>query len=241
MSAPGGEYQPDSLTVTRRIALQGMRGAITRRVNAGYAIPNTTLHTSGDFTEAVELQRRLVSDWRPHRIRPQYQDLVIAALAAALVEFPEANSHLVDNTLHLIGEVNIGVAVAVGDGLMVPVVRNAHERSLLEIAMELRNLVRAAKGSKMSATSVSGGTFTVSSLTGYGIDRFSPIINPPETNVLGVGRVEQLPRYVEGELQPRWIGHLSLSFDHRAWDGAPAGRFLHSIVSRLRSPAWMAS
>ena len=230
------DYNPDSLTVTGRVPLDGMRGAIGRRVEAGHAIPNTTLSTSYDQTAVTELQARLVREWRKHHVRPQYMDFLIKALGDALAEHPAANSHLVDGSVYLIKEINVGVAVAAKGGLIVPVVRDANSKGLREIAAEVRDMVRDIKRGRMASNNTARGTITVSSLLGYGIEAFTPIINPPETNILGVGRSQQLPRFVDGKVEPRWIGHLSLTFDHRAWDGAPAARFLGAIVERLQSP-----
>lgn len=233
-SAGGGE-----LTAREVIEMKKMRGAITRRVTAGHAVPNTTLVMNADFSAAVALQRSLVDEWRPLRLRPQYQDLVIAALVAAIKEHPRANSHLVDDKVYVFDEINVAIAVAVGAGLVAPTIKNAQDKSLLEIARAVRAIVRSAKQGKMSPENVTRSTITVSSLAGYDIESFTPIINAPETNVLGVGKIEQQPRFVDGELQNRWIGYLSLTFDHRAWDGAPAARFLNSIAAKLKAPEWM--
>lgn len=229
----------NGLTIKETIELNRMRGAVTRRVTAGHAIPNTTLMISGDFTDAIKLQRELISTWRPMRLRPQYQDLVVTALIESIKEHPRANAHLLDGRMYVYEEINVGIAVAVGDGLMAPTIRDAQNKTLLEIAQSIREIVRSVKHGKMSPSSVSGSTITVSSLAGYEVEGFTPIINAPETNVLGIGKIAEEPRFIDGELQNRWIGHLSLTFDHRAWDGAPASRFLNAIVSKLKAPAWM--
>ena len=218
------------------IKLNRMRGVVTRRVTAGHAIPNTTLMVRVDCTDAIKLQRELINEWRPKRLRPQYQDLVVTAMVRAIKEYPLANSHLIDDSVYVYEKINVGIAVAIGEGLMVPTIKDAQDKSLLEIAESIREIVRAVKNGKLSPANVETSTITVSSLAGYGVEGFTPIINAPETNVLGIGRVTEEPRFIDGELQNRQIGHLSLTFDHRAWDGAPASQFLNTIAANLKDP-----
>jgi pyruvate dehydrogenase E2 component (dihydrolipoamide acetyltransferase) len=204
-------------------------------------IPAVTLKTHADVTAAVELQRTLVDEWRAHGIRPQYQDLVVAAVARALNEMPRANAHLVGEEVRVLDEINIGVAMAVTDGLLVPVIHRAGARTVLELARQVRELARKARAGSLTREDMTGGTFTITNLGAYDIEAFNPLLNPPEIGILGVGRVEERPAVVDGEIVPRSIGHLSLTFDHRAWDGAPAAEFLRTVVKHLREPAWMSS
>jgi pyruvate dehydrogenase E2 component (dihydrolipoamide acetyltransferase) len=203
--------------------------------------PRVTLNTHADVTAAIEVQRKLVDKWRTEKLRPQYQDLVVAALARALKETPRANAHLVGDEIRILDEVNLGVAMAVADGLLVPVIKNADKKTALQMAQEIRELARAAKAGSLKSDQLSGSTFSLTNLGSYDIESFDPLLNPPEIGILGVGRVEDRPAVVDGEIKIRSIGHLSLTFDHRAWDGAPAAEFLRTIVKHLKSPEWLLS
>ena len=202
--------------------------------------PAVTLNTHVDVTAAVALQRQLVRDWRRHRLRPQYQDLILAATVKALEDTPQANAHIVGDEVRILDEINLGVAVAVPDGLIVPVIRNAGGKSIVELAQAIRELVRMSRNQSLGIEQMTGSTFTITNLASYDVDQFNPIINPPEVGILGVGRIEVRPAFVDGEVVARSIGHLCLTFDHRAWDGAPAAEFLRKVAANLSDPAWMA-
>ena len=130
--------------------------------------------------------------------------------------------------------------MAVTDGLVVPVIRQADEKDLLSVAREIRALATRSRKGELSMDDMMDATFTVTSLAGYGIDVFTPIIDPPQVAILGVGRIVEKPSVVEGEVIVRSMMSLSLTFDHRALDGVPAGEFLQTLVGKLRDPAWMA-
>lgn len=239
-TSPGAVALPRSTVPVREtIKLAGMRGTIARRMSASAQAPTVTLNTHADVTPAMAMQRELLNAWRKDRIRPQYQDMVLAAVARALTETPKANAHLVGDEIRILDEVNLGVAVALAEGLVVPVIHNAGKKSPLEIAREVRDLARAAKDGSLTIDQMTGGTFSVTNLGAYDIEAFDPLINPPEIGILGLGRVEERPAVINGEIVIRSIGHLSLTFDHRAWDGAPAAEFLRTIVNHLKDPVWM--
>ena len=235
----GAALAPSTVPVREIIKLSGMRGTIARRMTESAQAPTVTLNTHADVTPAIAMQRELLKAWRTDRIRPQYQDMVLAAVARALTEMPLANAHLVGDEIRILEEVNLGVAVALPEGLLVPVVHNAGAKSPLEIAKEVRELARAAKAGTLAIDQMTGGTFSVTNLGGYDVEAFDPLINPPEIGILGLGRVEERPAVIDGEIVIRSIGHLSLTFDHRAWDGAPAAEFLRTIVGHLKNPSWM--
>jgi len=228
-----------TVPVKEVIKLSGLRGTIARRMTESAVIPSVTLSTHTDVTEAVSFQRELVGEWRQHKLRPQYQDLVIAAVARALKETPIANAHLVGDEVRILDEVHVGIAMAIPEGLLVPVIKNADKKSLLEIAQEVRDLARKAKSNDLSITEMTNGTFSITNLASYDIEDFNPLLNPPEIGILGVGRVEEQPAVVDGEIVIRSIGHLNLAFDHRAWDGAPAAEFVRLIAKYLSNPSWM--
>jgi pyruvate dehydrogenase E2 component (dihydrolipoamide acetyltransferase) len=231
---------PESVVpVKETVKLAGLRGTIARRMSESAAVPSVTLSTKADVTDAIAFQRELVGEWRQHKLRPQYQDLVIAAVARALKETPSANTHLVGDELRILDEVNVGVAMAIPEGLLVPVIKNADQKSLLEIAQEVRGLARKAKDNSLSIDEMTGSSFSITNLSSYDIEDFNPLLNLPEVGILGVGSVGEVPAVVDGEVVVRSVGHLNLAFDHRAWDGAPAAEFVRLIARYLSDPSWM--
>ena len=166
-----------------------------------------------------------------------YTDLIVKTVALALREHPRVNPWIEGEQLHLVGDIHIGVAVALDEGLIVPVVRNADRKSLREIAQEIGGLTQRAREGSLMGEEVTGSTFSASDLGMHGIDAFTPIINPPEIAILGIGRInEQLVRVSRGAEWHQMMT-LSLTFDHRAIDGAPAAAFLRTIGKHLEDPA----
>ena len=226
---------------SRTIPLTGIRGVIAKRMTDSASGALVTLNTTGDVTEAIAIQRRLTREWRRSRVRPQYQDLTIAATVKALKDHPLANAHLTDKEVQIFDTINLGFALAVPGGLLVPVIRDAESKSPLELASVVRDLVRKSKANELRVAELSGSTFSLTNLSSYDIETFTPLINPPEVCILGVGRVIQQPTVTKsGDIEVRSIGHFSLTFDHRAWDGAPAAEFLQAVVKNLTEPDWMA-
>ena len=231
----------DGMEPSRTIPLIGIRGVIARRMSESASGALVTLNTTGDVTEATAIQRRLTREWRRSRVRPQYQDLAIAATVRALKDHPLANAHLTEKEVQIFDTINLGFALAVTDGLLVPVIRDAGSKTPLELALNVRELVRKSKANELRVAELSGSTFSLTNLSSYDIENFTPLINPPEVGILGVGRVIQQPTVTKsGDIEVRSIGYFSLTFDHRAWDGAPAAEFLQAIVKNLSEPAWMA-
>ena len=144
---------PSSVPVREVIALTGMRGTIARRMTESSQAPTVTLNTHADVTATTQLMAKLVSDWRQHRLRPQYQDLVLMATVRALKEHPRANAHLVGNEVRVLSEINLGVAVAIADGLLVPVIKNAAPMTLLQVAQTVRRSSMDRWSSDRSGTS----------------------------------------------------------------------------------------
>ena len=241
-AAEGGTPTSDAgMEPSRTIPLTGIRGVIARRMSESASAALVTLNTSADVTDAVVIQRRLTREWRRSRVRPQYQDLAIAATVKALKDHPLANAHITDEEVQLYDTINLGFALAVPDGLLVPVIRDAGAKSPLELALVVRELVRKSKSNELTVSELSGSTFSLTNLSSYDIENFTPLINPPEVGILGVGRVQQQPTVTKsGDIEVRSIGYFSLTFDHRAWDGAPAAEFLQAVVKNLAEPEWMA-
>ena len=237
----GTSTSADGMKPSRTIPLTGIRGTIAKRMSDSASAALVTLNTTGDVTQALAMQRRLTREWRRSRVRPQYQDLVIAATVRALKNNPLANAHITDKEVQIFDIINLGFALAVPDGLLVPVIRDAGEKSPLELALAVRDLVRKSKSNELGVAELTGSTFSLTNLSSYDVESFTPLINPPEVGILGVGRVIQQPTVTKsGDIEARSIGYFSLTFDHRAWDGAPAAEFLQTVVKNLAEPDWMA-
>lgn len=241
-SATSEPSEDSGLKPSERIPLAGMRRIIARRMSESASAALVTLHAKADVTASIAMQRELVRAWRRERMRPQYQDLVIAATVKALKEHPVANAHLINDEILRYNEINLGFALAVPDGLLVPVIRDAGGMTPLDLARQVRELARQSKSGGLGPRDMMGSTFSLTNLGGYGVTNFTPLINPPEVGILGVGAVlDELGLNDAGDAEARSIGYFSLTFDHRAWDGAPAAEFLSSITSSLASPEWMLS
>ncbi len=225
---------------TAGVPLTGMRRTIAERMlHSVRTMAQVTLTTEADVSGAVELRKQLVGEWRAHRLRPVDQDLVVKAVARALREHPQLNATLEDDGLRQSEQVNVGVAMALSDGLLVTVIRDADRKELLTAAQEIRELADKARSDNLGHDDVGGGSFTISSLSQFDVDGFTPIINPPEVAILGVGRIVEKPTVHEGEVAVRSMMFLSLTFDHRAVDGATAAQFLQSVTRYLGAPEWM--
>ena len=218
--------------------LGGMRQTIAARMlESLQTMAQLTLTTEADVTDAMKLRDDLALGQPKGGFSPL--NLVIAATARALREHPRMNALQEGNQVRLMEEVNVGVAVSLDEGLMVPTIRRADEKTLEEIAGEAQRLAAKVRQRKASYDDVTGGTFTITNLGAYDIDAFTPIINPPQVGILGVGRVVEKPAIHDGEFARRSMMFLSLTFDHRVIDGAPAAEFLQAVKGYLEDPAWM--
>ena len=225
-------------TPTQVIPIKGMRQTIaTRMLNSLLSTAQVTLTTEADVTDAMRLREGLARQWPDGGLTPLA--LVVKATARALKEHPRMNAIQNENEVELMAEINVGVAVALDEGLIVPTIRGADGKSLAEISREARDLANRARESVASYDEVTGGTFTITNLGAYDIDAFTPIINPPQVGILGVGRAVEKPAVHGGEITRRSMMFLSLTFDHRAIDGAPAAQFLRAVKGHLEDPWWM--
>ena len=193
-----------------------------------------TLMKTVDATELVRFRERCKEK---ESAVPSYTDLLMKLSAVALEKHPALNSRWEDDRVVPSAGIHIGIAVDTDAGLLVPVVRDAASISLAELTSRSRDLVERARAGTLTGKELRGGTFTVSSLGGFGIDAFTPIINVPECAVLGVGRIRRVPVVVEDQIAIRDQVTLSLTFDHRIVDGAPAARFLQTLTKFLEAPA----
>jgi len=215
-----------------------MRRTIAERmVNSQRTVAAVTITAVADVAEIVKLRQQVGAEWqKQHGFKVSYTEVIVKAVAKALREHPNLNSSLTDDGIRLHGEVNVGVGVAVEAGLIVPVIRHADQLSLLEIARSLRDLSERARQGQLTREDVGGGTFTISNMGMYGVEAFTPIINWPECAILGVGQIAERPVVHEGQIVARPTMWLSLTFDHRIVDGAPAAQFLSRLRQLLENP-----
>ena len=220
------------------IPLTGVRQIIAERMaQSAHTAAIVTLNTEVDVTSLVEMRERL--NEKSTGISVSYTDLLVKIVALALRKHPMLNSTLSDDGIHILEQINIGVAIALDESLIVPVVRDADKKGLAEISKEIEEMVQKARNKSLTPEAMHGGTFTLTNLGMFGVDTFTPIINPPQCAILGVGRIVQKPIVRDEEIQIRSMMGLSLSFDHRITDGAPAAQFLQTISQLIAEPYLM--
>lgn len=222
----------------RDIPLAGVRRVIADRMSRSrQTAADVVLTVEVDMGEAAKLRAQGNAEWeKVHGLRMTYTDIIVKAVARALIEHPRMNAALVDGQIREYQSVHVGVAVALEEGLIVPVIRNADRKSLLEIARNLRDLGDRARRNALNRDEVTGSTFTITNMGMYGTEIFTPVINPPECAILGVGQIAERAVVREGTVVIRPTMWLSLSFDHRITDGVPAARFLSRVKQLLESP-----
>ncbi|MFQ6078765.1 MAG: dihydrolipoamide acetyltransferase family protein [Thermodesulfobacteriota bacterium] len=229
----------DMYGYVERLPLRGMRKTIARAmVKSKYTAPHVTATDEADVTRLVALREKEKGKAAGKGIHLTFLPFLIKAVVAGLEEHPYVNASLDDESGEIILKkyFNIGVAVDTKDGLMVPVVKNAKEKSILQLADELTKLSDKARSRTIDLADLKGGTFTITNYGAVGGIFGSPIINYPEVAILGVGKLQEKPMVVEGKIEVRKVLPLSLSFDHRVVDGAEAARFMNTIVDHLEDP-----
>jgi len=218
--------------------MAGVRAVIANRMaTSAHTTAAVTLQSVVDATELVALRTRLKEAFEKELgFAIGYNDLLAYIVARCLTEFPYMNARLDPEGIRQLPEVNLGLAVDSERGLVVPVIRGAQRMGVKELALEFRALVARAREGRAQPDDLTGGTFTITNLGMFGVDAFSPIINLPECAILGVGRIRPEPVAVDGQVAVRQRMWLSLTFDHRLVDGAPAARFLQAIMRYIESP-----
>jgi pyruvate dehydrogenase E2 component (dihydrolipoamide acetyltransferase) len=229
------ETQP---TQARVIRFEGMRRAIADNMHASLQnAAQLSAFTEVDVTEMVRFRDMMRAEFaKDGSVKISYNDIIIMATARALMRHPMINSTLVGEEILLHGTVRLGIAVALPEGLIVPKLHQVEKKSLLEIAKEVRELAQKARDGTLTVEEVTDGTFTISNVSMLGVDGFTPVLNPPETGILGVGRVIEKPAVFNGQIAIRHMMTLSLTFDHRVVDGAPAMTFLKDLARYLAQP-----
>jgi pyruvate dehydrogenase E2 component (dihydrolipoamide acetyltransferase) len=229
--------------ILERVPLKGVRGIIAERMGTSvHTTARVTLVMEIDATQFVDMRERLkarvAEDWG---FAPGYNDLLAKIVATALRKFPYMNARLTAEAIERVRPINLGMAVDSERGLIVPVVRDADKKSLRQFGTEFRELVERVRGNRIMPDDLSGGTFTLTNLGMYDVDAFTPVINLPEAAILGVGRIAEKAVVRDGQIVARQMWTLSLVFDHRLVDGAPAARFLQYIKELIEEPyLWVA-
>lgn len=221
----------------RAIPVKGMRRTIAARMHESLqTMAQLTMDMDVVMDDAVRLRNQLVAEWQDEGIKPGYTDLVIRAVAKALEKHPEMNATFSDTEMVLLGQVHVGMAVALEEGLIVPVVKHANTLGMGALARETARLAAAAKDGSLTIDDLQGGTFTVTALGMFGVDSFTPIINSPQVGILGVNRIREDVAWDGNVPVKQQRMTLSLTWDHRALDGAPAARFLATVRDLLEAP-----
>ena len=231
ITAPAGQVSYEDVPVSQ------MRKVIAKRLaESKFTAPHFYITMSIDMDNAVEARGKL-NEVSPVKI--SFNDLVLKAVAVALKQHPAINSSWLGDKIRVNHHVNIGVAVAIEDGLLVPVVRFADTKSLSQIGAEVKDLAQRAKNKKLQPADWEGSTFTISNMGMFGVDEFTAIINPPDACILAVSSIQQIPVVKKGAVVPGNVMKLTLSCDHRVVDGATGSAFLQTVKSLLEEPLRM--
>lgn len=244
-AAPSAASKPTATATSMQIdgefkdvALTQMRKTIARRLGESIGpIPTFFLTSEIDMTNVGKLREQMVAAGDAFKV--SVNDIVIKAVAIALTRHPEVNAHWMGDSIRYFSAAHVGMAVATDDGLIVPVIRDAHLKGLGAIGKEARELAKRARERKLQPSEFTGGTFSVSNLGMFGIDQFTAIINPPEAAILAVGATETEPVWENGEFVPRQKMRVTMSCDHRIIDGAVGAKFLQTLRQLLEAPMMM--
>jgi pyruvate dehydrogenase E2 component (dihydrolipoamide acetyltransferase) len=239
-AAPAHAAAPAPAAAYEEVPLTQMRKTIAKRLTQSIGpIPTFYLTVEVDMSQAVALRQKINERFAKEGIKVSPNDLVIKAVAAALRKHAWVNAAWTGESIRLYNEVHIGVAVAVEEGLITPVVRNADKKGITEIAQEVKELAGRAREKKLKPEEYTGSTFSISNLGMFGITEFTAVINPPEAAILAVGTVEEKVVVEDGEMVVRPRMRLTMSCDHRVVDGATGALFLQTLKRYLEDPMMM--
>src|SRR5919201_2532472 len=227
-AAPAGEIERRELTSVRR--------TIARRLTEAWQAPAFQIAISADMTRAQELHRRLTERVQEGEAKPTVTDILTKACAAALMRHRAVNALWAEDAIELHPSANIGIAVAIEAGLVVPVIPQCERKSIAELAAARTDIVTRARDGKLQQADLEGGTFTISNLGMYGVEQFVAVLNPPQAAILAVGAIEERPVIVDGGVEIRPLMNLTLTCDHRTIDGATAADFLRTVKTFLEEP-----
>jgi|BEDMetMinimDraft_2_1075160.scaffolds.fasta_scaffold03222_1 pyruvate dehydrogenase E2 component (dihydrolipoamide acetyltransferase) len=234
--APAREAQP--ATVYEEIKPSRMQAAIAQRMSISKTtVPHFYVTSEFDVEPLLRVKDELSA---ASETEITVTDILVKAVATALKKFPQVNSSWVDGSFRRHHQVNIGIAVAVPDGLVVPVVKNADKKNIVEISKEAKELIQKARENRLQVHEISDGTFTISNLGMYGVDEFAAIINPPESAILAVGAIKDIPVVKDGTIVISKRMRATLSVDHRVFYGAEAAEFMQHLKHLIESPLLLA-
>ena len=236
-TGPVGGQAPAVAGTVEHVAHTSVRRTIARRLTEAWQIPVFQLVASADMSRVNGLLERLREDEGGPRVT--VTDVLTKASAAALMRHREVNAQWSDDAILLFPTANIGIAVAAPQGLVVPVIKNAERLRLGEIAAARSDVVTRARENKLRQDDLEGGTFTISNLGMYRVERFTAVLNPPQAAIVAVGAIEDAATPIDGEVVVRPLMTLSATFDHRTVDGAPAANFLQTLKELLEEPGLM--
>lgn len=231
--------QPEAGHGIERIELTSMRRTIARRLGEAWEAPAFYLSRDIDMTEANVLRKRMLERVSADEVRPTVSDIITKAAAVALREHPDMNVHFAGDAILRFESVHIGLAVATDIGLVVPVIRDAHTKTVREIAKARKVLVDNSRIGALQPVDFEGGTFTISNLGMMGIDEFTAVLNPPMAGILAVGATVDRPVAIDRKVEIRPIMKVTLGCDHRTVDGAVGARFLDTFVRNIEDPLSM--
>jgi pyruvate dehydrogenase E2 component (dihydrolipoamide acetyltransferase) len=226
---------PAATGEVERVPLTSLRKTIARRMTEAWAAPAFQISMSADMTRALAIRARLV-ELAAGGAKPTISDLLTKVCAAALMRHREVNATFAGDAIELHPSANIGIAVASEKGLVVPVIRNVERLTIPQLAAARADVVERARGGKLKQSDLEGGTFTISNLGMYGVERFVAVLNPPQAAILAVGAVEERAVPVDGSVAVRPMLSLTLTCDHRSLDGAVAADFLRTVKTFLEEP-----
>jgi pyruvate dehydrogenase E2 component (dihydrolipoamide acetyltransferase) len=239
-AAPAAAPAAAAAAEYREVPLSQMRKTIAKRLTQSIGpIPHFFLTIEIDMAEAMSFRKRVNERYADEGIRVSPNDLVIKAVAASLRKHPWVNSAWTGDSIRQYDVVHVGVAVAVDEGLITPVIRNADRKGIGEIALEVKELAGRAREKKLKPEEYTGATFSISNLGMFGITEFTAVINPPEAAILAIGAVEEKVVAVDGEVTVRPRMRVTLSCDHRVVDGATGAQFLQTLKRNLEEPVMM--
>jgi pyruvate dehydrogenase E2 component (dihydrolipoamide acetyltransferase) len=231
VAAPVGEIERQELTPVRR--------TIARRLTEAWQAPAFQIAMSADMTRAQELHARLAERVQEGEARPTVTDILTKACAAALMRHRAVNAHWAEDAIELHPSANVGIAVAISAGLVVPVIHQAERKTIAELAAARADIVTRARENKLRQEDLDGGTFTISNLGMYGVEQFVAVLNPPQAAILAVGAIEAKAVPTESGFDARPQMTLTLTCDHRSLDGATAADFLRTVKAFLEEPGLM--
>jgi pyruvate dehydrogenase E2 component (dihydrolipoamide acetyltransferase) len=236
-AAPPVAAPADAEPEVEIVELTSIRRTIARRLTEAWEAPVFQLSVTADASQLASTRERMVELLREGETKPTVNDVLTRLVASALQRHPAVNAHFVDGKIHRYPSANVGIAVATPNGLVVPVIRDADRKSVLEIAADRADLVGRAREGKLQLADLQDGTFTISNLGMYGIEQFIAVLNPPQVAILAIGSIEDRPAALEGTVEIRPTMTMTITCDHRAIDGSEGAEFLRTVKSLVESPA----